>query len=494
MSGTCADNLYCHKENPDSMNHVGHCKPNNCTTKEDCFEEDMMCEFKDVTYNCNGVMCEIKDEKCDCKGVKWCEKQCGDYMKMKLTDCFCKNGQCKKNFGCGTDRTWGGGWLRECSDCQKDDCEDEGKCMWKKGECVSKVKPPQTTTTSSPQPLNSDGPNRNCRPCYRVKCRENPKVEDCLSGQLDVDDCGCCKRCAASAKDEKCGGMFGMSGTCADNLYCHKENPDSMNHVGHCKPNNCTTKEDCFEEDMMCEFKDVTYNCNGVMCEIKDEKCDCKGVKWCEKQCGDYMKMKLTDCFCKNGQCKKNFGCGTDRTWGGGRLRKCSDCEKDDCEDEGKCTWKKGKCRYKGKCKWKNGKCKVKRPQATSIPSLQPDGPSRNCRPCYRVKCRENPKVEDCLTGQLDVDDCGCCKRCASAENESCGGRYHAACADNLHCQKDDCEDEEKCKQKTGKCVSKVKPPQAPGYFTRNSGNIKTRGGKKAFTGKHYLLELTPKK
>ena len=57
----------------------------------------MMCEFKDVTYNCNGVMCEIKDEKCDCKGVKWCEKQCGDYMKMKLTDCFCKNGQCKKN-------------------------------------------------------------------------------------------------------------------------------------------------------------------------------------------------------------------------------------------------------------------------------------------------------------------------------------------------------------------------------------------------------------
>ena len=57
--------------------------------------------------------------------------------------------------GCGTDRTWGGGWLRKCSDCEKDDCEDEGKCTWKKGKCVSKVKPPQATSTPSPQPHNS---------------------------------------------------------------------------------------------------------------------------------------------------------------------------------------------------------------------------------------------------------------------------------------------------------------------------------------------------
>jgi len=331
-----------------------------------------------------------------------------------------------------------------------------------------------------------------CHPnCDRKEmCRDEPKAEDCMSGQLTDDVCRCCKICA-SAKGEKCGGMYGLSGTCADNLYCHKEKPDSVNPVGYCKLNNCTTREDCYEEDMMCEFKDVTYNCNGVMCEIRDEKCDCKGVKWCEKQCGDYLKMKLTDCFCKNGQCKKNSGCGTDRIYGGGHLRKCSHflCQDNGCEDEGKCTWKKGKC-----------VSKVKPPQATTTPPSQShnsDGPSRNCRPCYRVTCRENPKVEDCVAGQLDVDDCGCCKRCAAAKNESCGGRYYAACADNLHCQKDDCEDEEKCKQKTGKCVSKVKPPKAPGYFTRNSGNKKTRDGNKAFTkytGKHYLLELTPKK
>jgi len=164
-----------------------------------------------------------------------------------------------------------------------------------------------------------------CRRCDKSYCRDEPKAETCMSGQLTLDACHCCKRCA-STNGESCGGLFGLSGKCADNLYCQQEKRYS---AGRCKPNICTTREDCYKKDMMCELKDV--------------KCKCKGVKACEKRCEDYKKMKLTDCLCKKGQCKKNSGCGTKRNF---LFMKCSHfmCGKDDCEDEGKCKWKKGKC------------------------------------------------------------------------------------------------------------------------------------------------------
>jgi len=146
-----------------------------------------------------------------------------------------------------------------------------------------------------------------CMPCDRRNCRNEPKAWDCRSGQLTTDVCGCCKRCAA-ALYEKCGGLWGMSGYCADNLYCQQEGYGS---VGICKPNTCTTRQDCFKRDMMCE------------------------------------KMKLTDCLCKNRKCKKNSFCGT--------KKKCSDnyCYSQTCEDEGKCVWQKGK----GLNTWQEGKC-----------------------------------------------------------------------------------------------------------------------------------------
>jgi len=137
-----------------------------------------------------------------------------------------------------------------------------------------------------------------CSPCDRSKCKNEPKPEDCRSGELASGICGCCDRCAAAVY-EKCGGLWGMTGHCADYLYCHQEDYGS---VGICKPNTCTTRGDCFRGNMMCE------------------------------------RMKLTDCLCKNGICKKSSGCGT--------KRKCSDnyCWSANCEDEGMCVWQKGKC------------------------------------------------------------------------------------------------------------------------------------------------------
>jgi len=137
-----------------------------------------------------------------------------------------------------------------------------------------------------------------CLPCDRSKCQNEPKPEDCRSGELASGICGCCDRCAAAVY-EKCGGLWGMTGHCADYLYCQQEDYGS---VGICKPNTCTTRRDCFRGNMMCE------------------------------------RMKLTDCLCKNGICKKSSGCGTKRD--------CHDnyCWSANCEDEGKCVWLKGKC------------------------------------------------------------------------------------------------------------------------------------------------------
>ena len=31
-------------------------------------------------------------------------------------------------------------FIRECSTCNKDDCEDEGACKWRNGKCLDKKK------------------------------------------------------------------------------------------------------------------------------------------------------------------------------------------------------------------------------------------------------------------------------------------------------------------------------------------------------------------
>merc|ERR1712179_43452 len=102
---------------------------------------------------------------------------------------------------------------------------------------------------------------------------------------------------------------------------------------------------------------------------------------------------------------------------------------------------------------------------------------SLDCEPCvYQSPCKDEPKAEDCKSGQLSNDICGCCKICANAEGEICGGEWNEAgsCADHLYCKKD-CEDERslRCFLKEGKCFSKGKPtsptkrpPLATGYIS----------------------------
>ena len=49
--------------------------------------------------------------------------------------CICKNKQCKFSFGCGTQ---GAFFITPCDTCSTEDCEDEGACVIKGSQCVSK--------------------------------------------------------------------------------------------------------------------------------------------------------------------------------------------------------------------------------------------------------------------------------------------------------------------------------------------------------------------
>ena len=59
--------------------------------------------------------------------------------------------------------------------------------------------------------LRCDSPSVTCRPLNELNCK----------GGLVRDVCGCCATCA-KLKGEKCGGPWGIEGTCDCGLTCYK--------------------------------------------------------------------------------------------------------------------------------------------------------------------------------------------------------------------------------------------------------------------------------
>jgi len=203
-----------------------------------------------------------------------------------------------------------------------------------------------------------------CRPCDHSRCKNEPKAVDCKSGQLSSDVCGCCDRCA-NAEGETCGGLWNRGGHCADHLYCKHDLILGMTRRGVCKPNTCSTREDCYKEGMMCGSKDADL---------------------------------VNECLCKNGKCKRSSGCGTDLY---GRFIKCSQCRNYDCEDEGRCLLKKGKCFAKEK-----PTSPTKRPPLPTVPF----GASLT-RPYKEVEKGCNHKGHNCSCKAplyCDPKDCTC--------------------------------------------------------------------------------------
>eukprot|EP00092_Neocalanus_flemingeri_P036105 GFUD01039309.1.p1 GENE.GFUD01039309.1~~GFUD01039309.1.p1 ORF type:complete len:205 (+),score=38.83 GFUD01039309.1:57-671(+) len=79
-----------------------------------------------------------------------------------------------------------------------------------------------------------------CTPCP-------PPPQYCASGQVTKDVCACCDVCA-KAVGQQCGGPWGISGTCADDLFCELDDffpPDDFNASGICKqksPKGCCAR------------------------------------------------------------------------------------------------------------------------------------------------------------------------------------------------------------------------------------------------------------
>merc|ERR1712154_744984 len=59
------------------------------------------------------------------------------------------------------------------------------------------------------------------------RCRDEPKAEDCTSGQLTLGICQDCKECA-KAEGEECGGLWKQEGRCADGMICYEEDENNF--------------------------------------------------------------------------------------------------------------------------------------------------------------------------------------------------------------------------------------------------------------------------
>jgi len=115
--------------------------------------------------------------------------------------------------------------------------------------CTSTGEPEVCT---SPEPVCTS-PEPVCTITKPEGCTECPKSPpmDCASGHLTKDVCGCCDVCA-KAEGETCGGMWGMSGTCAPGLNCEtaKPLPNTKPYFNHNEAGVCV--KDSTGQDTSC--------------------------------------------------------------------------------------------------------------------------------------------------------------------------------------------------------------------------------------------------
>ena len=115
-----------------------------------------------------------------------------------------------------------------------------------------------------------------CDRTNTTRCNNDPKPEDCKSGELAWDVCSCCKECAMG-EGEHCG-VF--SGRCASNFYCHEDKDedgffDPKSGVCKQRPKNaCSTSEDCRKYPLT-QLLD---------CNVADSFCVCRNGK-CKDGC-----------------------------------------------------------------------------------------------------------------------------------------------------------------------------------------------------------------
>ncbi|KAL7861976.1 hypothetical protein SRHO_G00134170 [Serrasalmus rhombeus] len=112
-----------------------------------------------------------------------------------------------------------------------------------------------------------------CLPCDESKCEE-PKQ---CTGAVVLGICGCCSVCAKQ-KNESCGGVYGLYGTCDAGLRCVIRPPldgasITQYEVGVCEDEN-------WDDDQLLGFEPCNENLV-TGCNIIDGKCECDSVRTC---------------------------------------------------------------------------------------------------------------------------------------------------------------------------------------------------------------------
>ncbi|XP_035279890.1 cysteine-rich motor neuron 1 protein isoform X1 [Anguilla anguilla] len=112
-----------------------------------------------------------------------------------------------------------------------------------------------------------------CLPCDESKCEE-PKH---CSGSMVLGICGCCSVCAKQ-KNENCGGVFGLYGTCDRGLRCVIRPPLNGGSITQYEVGVC--EDENWDDDQLLGFEPCNENLI-TGCNIIDGKCECDSLRTC---------------------------------------------------------------------------------------------------------------------------------------------------------------------------------------------------------------------
>uniref|UniRef100_A0A8C7MCN4 Cysteine-rich motor neuron 1 protein n=1 Tax=Oncorhynchus kisutch TaxID=8019 RepID=A0A8C7MCN4_ONCKI len=112
-----------------------------------------------------------------------------------------------------------------------------------------------------------------CLPCDESKCEE-PKH---CSGAVVLGICGCCSVCAKQ-KNESCGGVYGLYGTCDRGLRCVIRPPLNGGSITQYEVGVC--EDENWDDDQLLGFEPCNENLI-TGCNIIDGKCECDSIRTC---------------------------------------------------------------------------------------------------------------------------------------------------------------------------------------------------------------------
>uniref|UniRef100_A0A8C5FF70 Cysteine-rich motor neuron 1 protein n=1 Tax=Gadus morhua TaxID=8049 RepID=A0A8C5FF70_GADMO len=114
-----------------------------------------------------------------------------------------------------------------------------------------------------------------CLPCDQSKCEELP-VGAC-KGSVVPGICGCCRVCARQ-RNESCGGVFGLHGTCDRGLRCVIRPPENGDGITQHEVGVCEDED--WEEGQLLGFEPCSENLI-TGCNIQDGRCVCHALRTC---------------------------------------------------------------------------------------------------------------------------------------------------------------------------------------------------------------------